>query len=65
MPRRNARRPREDDVIDLRDRLSPYDGSAFRPMEHEEAVTTEEVEPPVWTPLDLGALFQTADRRKD
>ena len=64
MPRRHDRRHREDEVIDLRDRLAPYNGSALRPVEHETATASEEAEP-VWTPLDLGALFQTADQRKD
>ena len=65
MPRRHDRRHRDDEVIDLRDRLSPYDGAAFRPVEHDAPGAAEEVEPPVWTPLDLGGLFQTAERRKD
>jgi hypothetical protein len=65
MPRRKHHRRREDEVIDLRDRLSPYEGSALRPMEREARDASEEVEPPVWTPLDLGSLFQTTDRRKD
>jgi len=65
MPRRPHHRRREDEVIDLRDRLSPYEGSALRPVEREPGDASEEVEPPVWTPLDLGALYQTVDRRTD
>jgi hypothetical protein len=64
MPRRHDRQRRDDEVIDLRDRLAPYSGSALRPVEHETATPPEEAEP-VWTPLDLGVLYQTADRRND
>jgi hypothetical protein len=65
MARRHAHRRREDEVIDLRDRLSPYDGSALRPVEREAASASDQAEQPVWTPLDLGVLYETVDQRND
>ena len=55
----------DDEVIDLRDRLAPYDGSALRPVEREAPQSPEEAEHEVWTPLDLGVLYQPVQPRGD
>jgi hypothetical protein len=52
--RRRAADPEDDDVIDLRDRLAPYDDAAFAPPAAPPAPpATAAPEPELWTPIEF------------
>ena len=49
--RRQQREP--DDVMDLRDRLAPYDDAAFMPRPPPREADNTPPEPALWTPLEF------------
>ena len=55
MRRRRAQPEATDEVIDLRDRLAPYDSAAFAPPAQHTKGTTDEApaEPELWKPLEF------------
>lgn len=64
-PRHHKRRNDEDEVIDLTDRLAPYDDSALRPMERRARAPSVSAEPKVWTPLEFDFPYRTGERLRD
>jgi len=60
MPQLAKRRPADDEVIDLTERLAPYEDSALRPIEPKAPAPTVVAEPSVWKPLEFDIGFQTA-----
>jgi len=59
MPQLAKRRPADDEVIDLTERLAPYQDSALRPIEPKAPAPTVVAEPSVWKPLEFDIAFQT------
>lgn len=54
MRRRHAQPEAKDEVIDLRDRLAPYDGAVFAPpAERADRTTEAPPEPELWKPLEF------------
>lgn len=62
MPQRHHRVDDADEVIDLTDRLAPYEHSALRPREAAAPAAPPSVEPPLWTPLEFDFPYEAAER---
>ncbi|MET0727712.1 MAG: hypothetical protein ABWZ76_05385 [Acidimicrobiales bacterium] len=58
---RRRDRAQEDEIIDLTERLAPYSDSALRPTQpfwRRTKAVEEEADAPLWSPLDLGSLYE-------
>lgn len=60
--RRHTEGNAHDEVIDLTERLAPYDGCTFmRPVEPVTPASAVSEEPPAWEPLTFSAGYQTVE----